>query len=451
MEKSTVIDPFVFSDISGATSATYDEGIITQTTYYKRIATSVTNSCTAESNIITASVITLDGTNVILLNSATDSITFNNITSGVDSLGIRYQSSITKSVNIKVNDISKLTVNLESTGSGIFGVKLIPICVLVGSNITIASTDTNAIQIDYLNLYDSDGAVECTPSEGDLIFTEPKPYIAIGQGFFVTGDSDGGAIEFNNSQREYQNETVGGSVFFKSSSKSGSKNSLSLPIIKLGMDFKDTDDGNNYYRQIAVSFSNYTSFDYDKGYDALMYDVGSTDIYWKFLNNEDKYVIAGVQAISNNLEVPLEITMGNSGNVTIKADEIKNVNENVYITDKVTGISYDLINNKATITLDKRTYTDRFVLSFAESTALSLEDEVLLKYVNIFADNTNHNLMISKNEELYNILGEKVGLWNIKVQKSTYQLKIKEQLSTGVYIVKMNSNKGKINKKLVIE
>ena len=62
------------------------------------------------------------------------------------------------------------------------------------------------------------------------------------------------------------------------------------------------------------------------------------------------------------------------------------------------------------------------------------------------------NLEIEINDvELYNILGKKVGLWNIEDQKNTYELKIKEQLPTGVYIVKMNTNKGETNKKIVIE
>ena len=52
---------------------------------------------------------------------------------------------------------------------------------------------------------------------------------------------------------------------------------------------------------------------------------------------------------------------------------------------------------------------------------------------------------------MYNILGKNVSIWKIKEQKNAYQLKIKEQLATGVYIARINTNKGKINKKVVIE
>ena len=52
---------------------------------------------------------------------------------------------------------------------------------------------------------------------------------------------------------------------------------------------------------------------------------------------------------------------------------------------------------------------------------------------------------------MFDILGKKVSVWEIKEQKDTYQLKIKMQIPTGIYIVKMKTNKGETNKKVVIE
>jgi len=55
------VDNATFTNISGATSATYDAPSISQTTYYKRVAKSTFNTvqCTQESNVITVSVIPL--------------------------------------------------------------------------------------------------------------------------------------------------------------------------------------------------------------------------------------------------------------------------------------------------------------------------------------------------------------------------------------------------------
>lgn len=41
--------------------------------------------------------------------------------------------------------------------------------------------------------------------------------------------------------------------------------------------------------------------------------------------------------------------------------------------------------------------------------------------------------------------------WKIKEQRENYQLKIKRKLPTGVYIVKLNSDRGESNKKVIIE
>ena len=51
-------------------------------------------------------------------------------------------------------------------------------------------------------------------------YKTPGTYIPVGQGFYVAGNSDGGTIKFNNSQREFVEEDGGtNSIFFKSGKK----------------------------------------------------------------------------------------------------------------------------------------------------------------------------------------------------------------------------------------
>ncbi|ARV14523.1 T9SS type A sorting domain-containing protein [Polaribacter sp. SA4-12] len=291
-------------------------------------------------------------------------------------------------------------------------------------------------------------------------YDAPGLYIPIGQGFFIEGDATGGAVVFNNSQREFIDEAAGVSVFFKgeeTASKNTGNYENTVPIIKLGMDYLN-EQAISIHRQIGISFNPNNTFEYEKGYDAGIYDISTTDFYWKFPTDDTKYVISGIQDITSDLEVPLEITMGYSGEVSITVDEIKNVSENVYIIDKTTGIFYEIINTKAVLNLNEGVYTDRFVLGFKPNTALSTDDIIDNAYTNVYADNKNHTLVISKNlevditnVELYNILGEKVSLWKIKKQNNSYKLDIKKQIPTGIYIVRLNTSKGEINKKIVIE
>ena len=397
--------------------------------------------------------------NIVTLDQVGELLTFKNIASGVDTLRIRYKSPVDKIIRIKENNAIRADVLLPASIND-FSIAEIKLCVVIGSNIAFESIDTNLIQIDYLNLKD-DGDITCAPNTGgnELTYTEPEAYIAIGQGFFLQGDETGGGIEFNNSQREYKLEGAE-SVFFKSSKTSDDPESiLNIPVIKIGMNFNSTDDGNNYHRQIGVSFSQYNSFNYDKGYDAEIYDIGNTDFYWKFPSDDKKYVIAGVQTISTDLEIPIEISMGYSGTVSIAVDEMKNITGDVYITDKLNSISYEIINGKANLTLDTGTYTNRFVLAFTPGKSLSVEnDDIENLYTNIYVDNKQHKLVISKsleininNVEIYNILGKKINFWKIREQKNSYQLDIKKYIPAGIYIVRMSTNKGVINKKIVIE
>ena len=190
-----------------------------------------------------------------------------------------------------------------------------------------------------------------------------------------------------------------------------------------------------------------------------MYDLRTTDIFWIFPNDKLPYVIAGVQEITNSLEVPLEIIMGYNGSISIMIDEIEHIKRNVYIKDKLTGETQKINTTSATYQLDKGTYKDRFVLSFGESKVLSTGDlNPIETTIKIYTDTKNRSIVISKNKALgiknaalYNILGKEINFWNIKEEKNTYQLIIKNNISAGLYIVKLNTNNGVINKKIVIE
>ena len=241
----------------------------------------------------------------------------------------------------------------------------------------------------------------------------------------------------------------------KSKKAAVTKISELLPIIKLGFEYKNAEDL-KLHHQIAISFQATNSFDYDKGYDSESFTENETDIYWKFMDDHRKYVITGVQEISDDLEVPLEIIMAYSGQVDLMVDKIQNISREIYIKDKLTGNSYNLKDGKINLTLDEGICTERFVLAFKESTALSLVNDALIKETTIYADNKNQNIVISKNTavkinkvELFNILGKQTSLWTIIEEKNSYQLAIKNQIPNGIYIVRLNTDKGIINKKVL--
>ncbi|MCG1034831.1 T9SS type A sorting domain-containing protein [Polaribacter sargassicola] len=292
-------------------------------------------------------------------------------------------------------------------------------------------------------------------------YMTPAPYIAIGQGFMVVGDSDGGDIQFNNSQRVFVKEGSE-SVFFKTrqaSTKNDAKTSSDLlPIIKLGLDYKNDDEDVMLHRQIGVSFSASNSFDFDKGYDAEIFDVGDTDMYWKFPDNEEKYAILGIQEISEDLEVPLEIVMGYSGEVYLMIDELQNVPQPIFIKDKLTNTFYNIKEDDIVLMLDIGEYIDRFVLVFKEvEGSLSVDDVDLKNGISVFLDNTTKEIVINnssnlefKTVELFNLLGQKINQWSFGQGAKETRLKT-SNLSSAIYVVNVRTEKGKISKKIILK
>ncbi|MDO3695493.1 GEVED domain-containing protein [Wenyingzhuangia sp. chi5] len=310
-----------------------------------------------------------------------------------------------------------------------------------------------------------------TPTLGNGTYTTPEAYIPVGQAFFVQGDADGGTLTFNNSQREYITEGTQ-SVFFKTAGKDISSMSAktskilpiiehkneenNLPIIKLGMNFKNIDD-KNLHRQIGVSFNQNNSFAYDPGYDSESYNDGKTDIYWKFPNDEKKYAIAGVQEINDELEVPLEIVMGYDGEIKISIDEWQNINRNVYLKDKNTEVTQLISNEQATLNLIEGTYTDRFVLAFKEGKALNVDElntyKIYTKYL------SESNRIIIQNDGvlkindivLFNIVGQKTNSWSDFTDEKNININLESNIAPNIYILKIYTDKGEISKKIYIQ
>lgn len=299
-----------------------------------------------------------------------------------------------------------------------------------------------------------------TAGIGEGAYSQPKPYIAIGQGFFVGGDDDeGGPIVFNNSQREFITEGAN-STFFKQGKKSkktvSNVDANALPIIKLGMDYKN-EEQLKVHRQIGICFQETNSFAYDKGYDSSIYDLGNTDMYWEFDNDDNKYIIAGVQSINNDLEVPLTIVVAESQEVTITIDEWQNINEDVYINDLLTETQQKTNNNKAVINLEAGTHKDRFFLSFKASDELSVDTYANQNLIINYDNNEEAILLTCLNDlalttvQLIDLSGVELYNWNESLQNNSKHILNISKINKGVYVLRVQSNFGIIAKKIIID
>lgn len=406
----------------------------------------------------TTGTVTNDGgNNVVLLNALNEYVEFNRLSRAVDGLTINYKSNTPALIRVKINETNTTEYTLPA--STVYTDFTITDCIQVNSDFTIESLSIFNLYIDSINLKDDDGEITCQPTAGlnaNSAYSEPLEYIAVGQGFFISGDQDGGPIVFNNSQRENIVEGAQ-STFFKSNIKHKKKVTATrkqLPILKLGMNYTGQ-TGTELHRQIGISFKYNNSFKYDKGYDSFTFDVNNTDFYWKFSDNNEKYAITGIQNITEDLEVPLEIIIGQDDEISLEIDEINFDNSDLYILDKLENKTYNLKEGKVKFNLPKGEYTDRFFLAFKESVVLSTEDNILTNDFNIFYNKTDKNINIEmlnglemSKVNLYSILGQEINTWSLNNEnKKTLDVK---NLSKAIYIIKIKTNRGDVSKKILI-
>lgn len=313
------------------------------------------------------------------------------------------------------------------------------------------------------------GTVAISIDTGDSGTKIPGPYIPVNQGFFVVTELDGfendngdvittvtgGDIIFKNSQRTFQEESIGNSVFMRSSNASTENNqtidNITVPIIRL---IYESPTGFN--RQIAIGLNENTDNHFNFGYDAPMIDINSEDMYW--LLNNTEFVIQSVQNFNPDQEFSLGLIVSEVGSLQIKIDDLEYIDENVdlFIRDNETNTFHNLRASNFEIQLPVGVYNSRFSLVF-HNQVLSEDDELLLtKDIFIYMDNPksevhikNNGIATINNITLHNILGQQIKAWNIVQKSSSIQLPV--DLKTGVYIVTLDTDLGTLSKKIIIE
>ena len=140
----------------------------------------------------------------------------------------------------------------------------------------------------------------------------------------------------------------------------------------------------------------------------------------------------------------------------MRTDLKENINKTIYLFDKVEG-TYSDFATPIELTLPRGTYSDRFFITF-QQTALDVKDNVLTSnQLSVFSDTTTNELVIKNNNNLdiqkvaiYTILGQEIKSWKNLEKLSENRLKI-NNLSSAIYIVKITTDKGNLNKKIYLK
>jgi hypothetical protein len=283
----------------------------------------------------------------------------------------------------------------------------------------------------------------------------PEQYLPVSQGFFVQGDADGGTIIFKNSQRIFETEASGNSVFMKANSKQKTTNTTNTiatdtrPKYRIGFDAPQID-----HRQILLTIDENTTDAVDWGYDAEIYEIFEDDMYWTIANK--KYVIQATNTVAIDKEIPIGIVSVAGGDITIKIDSLENITNNlkVYLKDKDLNQLYDLSAGPYQTKLPPGEYLNKYVITFKQSETLSVDNQIIKNNLLIYTDNLNKTIHIKNKKKvsikkviLYNTLGQKIKAWSANLKNDNIILNC--NVGSGVYLIEAQVNTGKIAKKIV--
>jgi hypothetical protein len=306
------------------------------------------------------------------------------------------------------------------------------------------STYTKAGSVPTPTLASSHPDVDQTGSGAVL----PGQFIPVGQGFFVVSSTTGGDVVFKNSQRTFEVESGNpNSVFTRTSP---------TEKIRLGFDSPD-----HYHRQLMVAFTPEATDGIDPGYDAAAFGALANDSF--FLQEDQRFVIQAFESFNEEREIPIVVIIdadedGMVQKFMIDSLEKISADKQILLKDNVANIYHDLRQSNYEVALPEGEHKTRFSLVFKETEVLAVDDTLLPENtILVYMNNATSEIVIKNSGSsiinktiLYNSLGQRMNSWTYKNLKSEINLPIND-LSTGVYIVQIETDNGNLSQKIIIK
>ncbi len=277
----------------------------------------------------------------------------------------------------------------------------------------------------------------------------------------MTGINNGGKVRFRNDQRQLKKESDGLSLFVAAPGSTpitviGDINSPNDPRSKIRLGFNSS---NLIHRQILMTVDPNASLGFDRSYDGVKYDEQIDDMSWSLPNTN--LIIQGIPAINDQVELPLKVTIRDDSSFEILIDDLMNIptTQHIYLKDALLNVYVDLMNgNHTSPQLTAGTYEDRFYITFSQPSTLSTGAvELTDSDIILFTPNDIEELHIKKSVEIeieeliiINMLGQQVNTYDVSNQNGTIRVNT-STLSSGNYIVKMNTNYGIQTRKVIIK
>ena len=317
----------------------------------------------------------------------------------------------------------------------------------------------------------------------------PGQFISVGQGFFVQGDSNAGngvtaTVEFNNSQRSFTREYVSDFTVFVRDAGDDQGMFENPENATSESDTVETENNSDdilwhqefgirrdtrkkirlgyinpagFHRYLLLTFDRKATDAVDGSYDGESIDTAEDDMYWSLESGQ--YIIQAVENLYDEREVALGLTAKEAGGGIITLDGLENIDSSVgiYIKDNYSGATHDLRASNFQVSIPAGQTNDKYSLVFEPENPLSVNEQLLENGITMYTDTETREIVITNNTsfkleniDMHTILGQQILSVNEGMNENTIRIPIADKAS-GIYIISINSEKGKISKKLVIQ
>jgi hypothetical protein len=268
-------------------------------------------------------------------------------------------------------------------------------------------------------------------------------HIAPGQGFFVSADGNASTFSITEAMQSHQ------------STDTFQRTNNNRPEINLEMT-----DGTNV-KDVDIFYIDGMTTGFDNGYDSSIFGGLSTSfaIYTQAVANGEGRNL-GIQSLPNNgdfenMVIPVGIKASSGDEITISATSLNLPTDiNVYLEDKSDN-SFTILDSSSSFVTTLTENLDgigRFYLH-TKTQVLSVDD-LDLNNISIYKSDENNIRIVGVQNgnaqvSLYNILGKQV-LYTSFEGNGVNDVTL-PSLRTGVYIIQLETETGKLNKKIIIE
>jgi hypothetical protein len=262
-----------------------------------------------------------------------------------------------------------------------------------------------------------------------------------GQGFIVKTavNPTSANITFANSMRRAA-PASGSQSFFRQGADTSSR---------LWINITDGADG---FSQAAVAYMEEGTLGLDYGYDGKLLSDADLSIY--SIAEDTKLTIQARPEFSTTDVVPMGFKAVNAGQFTIAIDHAEGIFEqrqDVFLKDNLLGTTNNITSQGYTFTSEAGTFADRFELVYTTEALGTTTPQLNANSVIVYKDGSSININTGTAEmtdvTVYDIQGRvlysKNGLNTTKTSVTGLQVQ------TEVLIVEVNTNKGKVSKKII--